>query len=159
MVALESLEQVSFFMQLEPEERALLSPIAERRTYAAGDTIFSEGDHVDALRILVEGTVSFRQKQRHGGEEVAIGTICDHGAAFGITALVGRGQPGPHSAVAVEDTDVIEVDGGKLLELCEKEPGVGVHLLLKLSAVMAERLTAAREQLRSRVRPGLISHG
>ena len=54
---------------------------------------------------------------------------------------------------------MIEVAGAELMALCEKEPGVGLPLLLKLAAVMAERLTAAREQIRSRVSPGLISHG
>lgn len=159
MVAIESLEQVSFFHQLEPKERELLSPLAHKRHYKAGDTIFREGEQVDALRILVDGMVSFRQKKRGGGEDVAIGHVTDQGAAFGITALVARGQPGPHSAIAVEETDVIEIDGNALLSLCEEEPGVGVRLLLKLSAVMAERLTATREQLRSRISPGLISHG
>ena len=159
MVAPESLEQVAFFRNLEPQERAMLAPISHKRQYKAGETIFAEGTHVDSLRILVSGMVSFRQQQRSGGEEISIGSICDEGAAFGITALVARDMPGPHSAVCVEDTEVIEVDGAELMSLCEKEPGVGLHLLLKLAAVMAERLTAAREQIRSRVSPGLISHG
>jgi len=159
MVESEFLEQVEFFRNLEPKERTLLAPISHLRTYEAGETIFSEGSRVDALRILVEGMVSFRQKQRHDGPEIAICSVCDHGAVFGITSLVAREAPCPHTAVCIEATRVIEVDGAELLTLCEREPGVGVHLLLKLSAVMAERLAAAREQLRSRVSPGLISHG
>ena len=41
----------------------------------------------------------------------------------------------------------------------EKNPEAGVRILRKLAAIMAERLIAAREQIRSRIRPGLISHG
>ena len=78
--------------------------------------------------------VSFRQKQKHDGPEISIGSVCDHGAVFGITSLVAPGDPCPHTAVCVEDTRVIEVDGPELLTLCEEQPGVGVHLLLKLSA-------------------------
>jgi len=159
MVAPDSLEHLKFFSQLEPSERDLIAPIAERRVYTAGETIFNEGKPVESLHILVDGLVSFRQCQRTGDEQVSIGNVCDSGDAFGITALVARDRPGPHSAVAVEKTEVIEINGGKLLELCEREPAVGVHLLLMLGAVMAQRLSAAREQLRSRVHPGLISHG
>ena len=159
MVAPDSLEHLTFFSRLEPRERELLAPISERRRYAAGETIFQEDERVDSLRILVEGLVSFRQCQRTGDEQVTIGNVSDSGAAFGITALVAPRRPGPHSAVAVENTEVVEIDGAKLLDLFEREPAVGVRLLLELSAVMAERLTAAREQLRSRVHPGLISHG
>ncbi|MHC4959660.1 MAG: Crp/Fnr family transcriptional regulator [Planctomycetota bacterium] len=159
MVAAQSLEQDSFFGSLEPSERELLAPIAERRTYEAGETIFEEGENVGTLRTLVSGMVSFRQRHREQTGDVLIGTLQDPGAAFGITSIVARGEPSPHSAVCVEDAEVIEIDGGKLLELCEQKPAVGVHLLLKLSSVMAERLTAAREQIRSRIRPGLISHG
>lgn len=159
MVAPESLEHVPFFESLEPKERALLARLAQRRRYRAGEEIFAEGEQPDALRVLVRGMVSFRQRQRHGGEPVRMGSIGECGDLFGISAIVGRDNLYPHSAVCLEETDVIEVDGPELLDLCEQEPATGVHILQRLATVMAQRLTATREQIRSRIRPGLISHG
>jgi len=36
---------------------------------------------------------------------------------------------------------------------------MGFAILMRLASTLAERLAAAREQIRSRIRPGLISHG
>lgn len=159
MVAPETLEQVNFFHCLEPEEIKLVSPIAKPRSYKAGDTIFPEGEPTDALRVLVEGLVSFRQRQRGDAGETSIGSVNERGAAFGIFAAVSPDRPSPHSAVCVEDTEVIEVTAADLAGFFESQPAAAVHLLTKLGAVLAERLAASREQIRSRVRPGLISHG
>jgi len=159
MVAPQKLARNPFFAGLTAEDRELLSPIAESRTYAAGETIFPEGGATDILRILDSGLVSFRQRQRHGGDEVAVGHVGDPGAVFGISALVGNEHVYPHSAVCLEEAEVIEIDGRQILAICEAQPRAGVRILLALAAVMADRLTAAREQLRSRLRPGLISHG
>jgi toluene monooxygenase system ferredoxin subunit len=159
MVAPETLEHVPFFESLAPNERELLARLAHRRHYHAGEQIFAEGEQPDALRVLVRGMVSFRQRQRHGGEPVRMGGVDECGDVFGISAVVGRENLYPHSAVCLEETDVIEVDGPELLSLCESDPTTGVHILQRLATVMAQRLAATREQIRSRIRPGLISHG
>jgi CRP-like cAMP-binding protein len=159
MVAPETLEKVPFFESLAPKERELLARLAHRRRYQAGEQIFAEGEQSDALRVLVRGMVSFRQQQRHGGEPVRMGAVDECGDVFGISAIVGRDNLYPHSAVCLEETDLIEVDGPELLSLCEQQPTTGVHILQRLAMVMAQRLTATREQIRSRIRPGLISHG
>jgi len=159
MVAPQRLAENPFFAGLTAEDRELLTPIAESRAYAAGETIFPEGGATDVLRVLDKGLVSFRMRQRHGGDEVAVGHAGDPGAVFGISALVGKGHVYPHSAICLEDAAVIEIDGNQLLALCKGQPRAGVRILVRLAAVMADRLSAAREQLRSRLRPGLISHG
>ena len=159
MATPENLENLSFFDGLEPADRDSLIAISDRRSYAAGDTIFAEGDGPGSLRVLVSGLVSLRQTLRGVGSDAQMAKVSEAGSVFGIAALVGEEHIYPHSAVCLEETEVIEVDGRQLRTLCVESPQVGVHILERLSAVMAERLYAAREQIRSRIRPGLISHG
>jgi CRP-like cAMP-binding protein len=159
MVAAKSLERDPFFKALRPEALELLEPISRRHSYSAGETIFGEGKETGPLRVLVKGLVSFRQSQPESDSDALMGSVARSGDIFGVSALMGRGRAYPFTAVCLEDTEVIEVGGDELMQLCEQRPDVGVHILQRLNEEMAERLAAAREQIRSRIRPGLISHG
>ena len=159
MVAPESLEDIPFFRDLRAEERDEIATITESRSYKAGETIFAEGASMDSLRVLTKGMISFRQHQKQGGEDSAMGHIETKGDVFGIAALVGDDNIYPHSAVCLEDSEVLEIDGAKLRSLCESKPALGAAVFRFLAVTVARRLSAAREQLRSRIRPGLISHG
>jgi len=152
MVPTETLSEIPFFGRLAESERSMLSPLSNRRRYRAGDVIFGEGQEPDALRVLVKGLVSFRD------ETSAFGAARD-GDVFGIGAIVGRDAVYPHSAVALEDCEVVEIDASRLLALCETVPALGVHVLHRFATVLAQRLSAARQQLRSRLEPGSVTHG
>ncbi len=159
MESSESLETLNFFAGLEPADRELLAAISSRRSYPAGTTIFAEGDGPGSVRVLESGLVSLRQKHRGGSGDVQMTSIGERGAVFGIAALVGKEHIYPHSAVCLEDTEVVEIEGEQLLAELNANPEAGVRILLRFAQYMAARLSAAREQIRSRVRPGLISHG
>ncbi len=152
MVPSETLSEIPFFGRLKANERSLLSPLSTRRRYRAGDVIFGLGEEPRALRVLVSGLVSFRD------EESAFGAARD-GDIFGIGSIVGQDAIYPHSAVALEDCEVIEVDAARLLTLCEAMPVLGVRVLHRFATVLSQRLSAARQQLRSRLAPGTITHG
>ena len=155
----ESLERIPFFRALGDAERELLEPISRRKSYKAGETIFREGDPPGPLRILLKGLVSFRQKQENSESDASFGSIAAEGELFGISALLGARERYFYTAICLEPTEVIELDGPKLIRLCEEQPIAGIRIMRRLTEVLAHRLTAAREQIRSRVRPGLISHG
>ena len=159
MVKPEVLERLSFFRELEPADHQTLAEIATLRTYGPGDVIFAEGDGPGSLRVLVSGLVSLRQKMKDVGGDAQMAALSEPGSVFGIAALVGREHLYPHSAVCMEESEVVEIDGDRLLALFEEKPDLGVRLLLRFGQYLATRLSAAREQIRSRVRPGLISHG
>lgn len=159
MESTESLEPLTFFNALEPADRELLAAISSRRSYAAGATIFAEGDAQGSLRVLESGLVSLRQNHKGAPGDVQMTSISEPGSVFGIAALVGEQHLYPHSAVCLEDTEVVEIDGDRLLAVLHENPEAGVRILLRFGQYMAAQLSAAREQIRSRVRTGLISHG
>jgi CRP-like cAMP-binding protein len=159
MTTVDDFENLSFFDGLTAADRESLVAISERRSYAAGATIFAEGDGPGSLRVLVSGLVSLRQKLKGASGDAQMAAVSEPGSIFGIAALVGEEHLYPHSAVALEATEVIEIEADRLLELFDADPAAGVRILLRFSQYMAAKLSAAREQIRSRLRPGLISHG
>jgi toluene monooxygenase system ferredoxin subunit len=158
MISPEELEQAPFFKELDAEERALLGGIARRETAAAGQRIFEEGEPSYTLFIVVSGLVSLRQKTRDDGAEVAMGSG-QPGELIGVSAMVGAAGIHPLSAVCLEPTELIEIDAPVLMAALESNPAVGFRILRLLTHIVAERLAAARAQIRSQTRPGLISHG
>ncbi len=159
MVAVTSVESLRFFRELPGKARELVAGIATHRKYAAKSTIFNEGEATSRMFVLAKGFVSFRQRQKGPGNEVTIGTLADVGEVFGISALIRSDSAYTLTALCVEPCEVLEIDGKALFGLCEKHPAEGVAILRALTVIMADRLTGAREQLRSRLLPGLISHG
>jgi len=152
------LRGIPFLRDLDDEARTRVAALASEKSYTAGSTIFAEGASGDTLHVLARGLVSFRVKQESGGDST-MGTANEPGDLFGIAAVVGQDHTSPYTAVCLEDTDVLELEGAAFRTLCEDQPAIGNRILTHLIITMARRLNAAREQLRSRVRPGLISHG
>jgi hypothetical protein len=101
----------------------------------------------------------FRQRQYNNEGDASFGSVTAEGELFGISALLGARERYFYTAVCLEPTEVMELDGPKLMRLCEEQPISGIRIMRRLTEVLAQRLASAREQIRSRVRPGLISHG
>lgn len=150
---------LTFFSGLEAADVAYLAEIATRRTYDAGETIFSEGDPPGSLRILVGGLVSMRQQLKSSDHDSQMTSLSEPGDVFGIAALVGADHIYPASAFCLEETEVIEIDAERLFALFDEKPDAGVRILLRFAQHLSARLGSAREQIRSRVRRGLISQG
>jgi len=159
MIAANKLSDLPFFADLEPATLELLAPLAEHRSAKAGERFFDEGAPSRHLRVLIKGLVSLRLKQDEEDHDVAMGTFDKPGDVIGISALVVEKGVHPYTAVCLEDCEVVELDARRLLEVCESRPQSGYAILRRLTNIMGERLATAREQIRSRVRPGLISHG
>ncbi len=159
MVTAKSVESLRFFRDLPGKARELVADIATHRKFAAKSTIFQEGEAAPRMYVLAKGFVSFRQRQKGPGNEVTIGTLADVGEVFGISALIRTEATYSLTAICIEPCEVLEIDGKALFRVCETHPVEGVAILRALTVIMADRLTGAREQLRSRLLPGLISHG
>lgn len=158
MVSPDILASIPFFSDLTAEDRELLAPIARETTAKPGEHFFEEGSPSHNLRILRSGFVSLRQKvdEEHDAQMLAVNKPGD---LFGISALLGDKGIHPYAAICVEDTDVIAIDAKELFDLMERKPEAGYRILRALVNIVGERLAGAREQIRTRIVPGLISHG
>ncbi len=159
MVAADALASTPFFTDFPIEARELLSPIAFRRTYGAGDVLFRQDDPATVVGVLIHGLISFRTRLADDEVSITIGHASHPGKVFGWSSVIGTKHQYAHTAVCIEESEVVEIDGPGLLQVCREHPSIGVPVLEKLSAVISERLESTRAQVGHRVSRGLISHG
>ncbi len=155
MIATNRLKQVEVFEGLTEDQIRLLAPHMRERHYRSGEVLFREGQPARSLIVMLEGLVSLRAERE--GETTMLASLRGR-QILGWSAVVGGGAYRA-TAICLEDSAGIELDGDDLQQLCEAHPVLGVRILRQLGTVIADRLDATRRQLGRRLRPGLISHG
>ncbi len=118
---LDSLPPIPLFSSMNSQ--AFVAAIGKLRLYSfrKDDTIVREGDRGSALYIIVQGRVAVvREKDRGEHKPLA---VLDRGAFFGEMALIAE-SPRLVSAVALEDTVVLELRRADLEEIGAAYPGV-----------------------------------
>lgn len=134
----------SFLANLSPRVRDKLLALGETCRYAAGQFVFHEGDPALYLFIVESGRVAIEIHIPSKGRRTIL-TI-GPGDVFSWCALVEpRIETG--SVRAVEDTVVVGIKGGVLMDLCREDPEFGFELYRALAEVIAGRLTATRLQM------------
>lgn len=120
------------------EERARLF---ERfgRSFAAGATLYAEGDEGDACYLLQEGRVRLVKKIRSSERSL---TVLRPGDLFGEDALLPRAVR-TASAVALTQVTLLALDRATFGVLLSSNPGVATRLVEQL----VRRLRDAEEQL------------
>ncbi|HEU4618503.1 MAG TPA: Crp/Fnr family transcriptional regulator [Gammaproteobacteria bacterium] len=106
-----------------------LAALAGRRAYQKGGVIFSQGDPGDALFGVASGRVRI-SASGSGGREVFL-NIMEPGDTFGEIAVM-DGLPRTAGATALDDTTLVVLKRVDFLALLEREPRLGIHLLMLL---------------------------
>ena len=102
-----------------------------------GMVVFQEGAREIYLCLLLEGQIEI-QKENATHKEKTLAVI-QRGRAFGEMSLI-DGQPRSASAVAAEDSLIVVLPQHDFLRLIEEQPRLAAKLLLKLGAIMSQRL-------------------
>ena len=95
------LKNVPLFSSMTPGELSQLAGIAEEVVYSSGISIITQGEHGDAMFLIVEGTV----KIHRDNEELAILTVQDY---FGEMSIL-DGEPRSASVTAVSDCLLLRI--------------------------------------------------
>jgi CRP/FNR family cyclic AMP-dependent transcriptional regulator len=138
------LGRVPLFQRLGSDERADLERVLERRTFAAGERIFSIGEPGDSLYMVGAGVVELFVKDDAGSRIVL--TACATGEVFGELSLF-DGGPRTASAVALEESTLLVLDRDDLLAFLQQHPAASLDLL----TTMGQRIRSTDEILRRRV--------
>ena len=104
--------------------------------FAAGDTIFREGDAGDAMYAVLEGTVEIRLSK--GGVVESVGP----GGVIGEMALIDQ-SPRAASAVALTDCRLARIPEKRFLFMVRETP----YFALQIMRVMADRLRRMVDRL------------
>jgi len=117
-----------------------------RRRYRKDDEIYAQGEVSSKLYVVVSGLVQIAMIREDGTEVILelMGpqTVCGEGAAI-------DGLPRFSGATALEETELLEFDVGKLAEIAAHSPEF-VAAVLQITALKQRVLAVRLEQLSSR---------
>ncbi len=138
------LAEVPLFSRLDDQEREALSAMLQPRLFRAGESIFYAGDRGDALYVIRSGKVRLELTTNEG--ECLLLDEVDAGEVIGEISFLDAG-PRTASAVAAEDSELLEFERGQLLTFVQYHP----HAALDLLGVVANRIRSTDQLLRTRV--------
>jgi CRP-like cAMP-binding protein len=138
----------SFLPRFSPQVREKILALSEPCSFTAGQTIFEEGAHSLYLYVVREGRVAIEAHMPGWGVRT-IDTV-GPGELFSWSALI-EPRLETASARALEETDVLRVKGGALMDACREDADFGFEIYRTLAEVISERLVAMRGQLLSGV--------
>jgi uncharacterized membrane protein len=121
-----------------------LAQVVDLIKVPAGDELFSFGDPGESLYVVRSGQIELYVKDNIG-EKIVL-TVAEKGDLFGELALLDTGSR-TASALALEDSELFELDRGDLLLLFRSQPEAGLSMLAAVTAMTRK----ADELLRTRV--------
>ncbi len=118
-----------------------LADIARLEEYEEGDVIFTEGDPVDSVYLVISGQVALEVNGSGVSPQHLINVSA--GESLGWSALMRR-KHRVSTAKAIAETRVFRFDGEKLLSICDDHPRFGYCIMQATAAALADRLHAMR---------------
>ena len=141
---LESLDRIGLFAPLSAEDRVQLSQAIDAVFVDAGTVLFRAGDPGESLYIVSKGEVQISIRDT-AGQKIVLNNA-HPGEIFGELALLDRGAR-TATAVAITDTELLQLDREHLLMVFRQAPEAALHFL----AVMGHQTRKADKLLETRV--------
>ncbi len=138
------LAEQPFFSGLSDEVLQYLSERAHEREIGKGDVLFRQGDPANSFYLLISGEVLI-EIPAISGPSLEIQRL-GRGKILGWSWLIPP-YKWTFQARAEQDTKLLEFDGAAILAHCEEDPVFGYAVLKKFSALMSDRLEAARRKM------------
>jgi len=145
MISPEVLRRYPYFAGIDEASLRQLAMIAEEKQHIpAGARLFSEGEPVKHLDIIVSGEVNI-QYLLGNGEMRTVDTLVS-GDLLGFSAFI---EPYRYTSfgTTTQETTLALIDALKLRDLCNRDPQLGYRLTLEVAKLLAHRLEVARVQL------------
>lgn len=144
----ERLAEVSLFQGLTPHELDVIVDLAEERRFDAGARLFTEGDPVDALWIILAGDVEIAKANKLLAE-------MGPGAVIGELSLL-RSMPRRSATVsAICPVEALRVPVTGFQKLLQQSNVAALKVVANVARQMAERLDALNERLITPGKKGL----
>jgi uncharacterized membrane protein len=139
----EALKHVPLFALLDDEETAVLAGQVELKTFAPRQRIYKMGDAAGQAYVMVTGRVRVTTlDQDH--QEVVVDEPA-HGEFFGFASMLEQ-TPHQTTAVALEESECLEVDRHDIAVLLQRKPMAGMDML----TVLGKQFHASQQLVRLR---------
>src|SRR5260221_4863218 len=139
----EALKQVPLFALLDDEKTEVLDGQVELKKFAPRQRIYKTGDTTGQAYVMVTGRVRVTTlDQDH--QEVVVDQP-SHGEFFGFASMLER-TPHQTTAIALEESQCIEVDRDDIAVLLQRKPMAGMDML----TVLGRQFHASQQLVRLR---------
>ena len=139
----EALKHVPLFALLDDEETAVLAEQVELKKFAPRQRIYKMGDAAGQAYVMVSGRVRVTTlDQDH--QEVVVDEPA-HGEFFGFASMLEQ-TPHQTNAIALEQSECIEVDRHDIAVLLQRKPMAGMDML----TVLGKQFHASQQLVRVR---------
>jgi anti-anti-sigma factor len=136
--------QLDVLGNFTPSDLATIKPMLERRTFAAGELIFREGDNSAEMFIIVHGSASVRINLEAGRETRLI--TFSPGTLFGEIALLD--QEARSASVRADEPLVCYVlTRDAFAQLSRHHSGIAIKLITNLGRELSRRLRRANRTI------------
>lgn len=144
----EVIKKTHLFDGLTEEQLAKVVVLCRRATYPAGRNIFSEGSIPKDFYIVRKGKVALDANfsARPGTWKRGTVDIITESQALGWSAIAGSGNM-TLSARAIEDTELLAIDGASFRTLMKEDTGMGYAVMQRVVVLAASRLQGTKETL------------
>ena len=131
------LSGVTIFEGLSKRERRKVAEAMRERSCSPDEPVFREGETDGTLYIVLKGGVEIREGCEGGsfGERVYPGPR----TFFGEMALI-EDAPRTATARSVGSSSLLCLSRSDFLALCDQRPRLGIHVIVRLSMIVSERL-------------------
>jgi len=137
------LPAISIVESLSDDDRALLSSYGEFLSFQPGQNLFEEGQNIDALTLIVSGSVVLSRK--HEGGTITLGRA-QSGVCLGEVNLFNPGVA-VSTATAEEFTQVWQITAQNLEDFLTVNPVAGGNLLVGLAVQLSTQLAQMHDCL------------
>lgn len=129
-----SLERISIFSHLSPQQRQEIEKIGILRHYNIGEIIFYEGDESNYFHLLIEGEVSV-YKVNTSHETMLIHRF--HAPSLIAEVATLKQIPYPASCEALSTTSVLKISRDPFLLILQNDPSISLALISSLTQKIA----------------------
>ncbi len=139
----EALKHVPLFALLDEEETAVLAGQVELKKFATRQRIYKTGDSSGQAYVMVTGRVRVTTVDEDN-QEVVVDEPA-HGEFFGFASMLEQ-TPHQTTAIALEETECLEVTRHSIAVLLQRKPLAGMDML----TVLGRQFHAAQQLVRLR---------
>ena len=139
------LKGVPLFQELSYRELLKIERIVHKRIFVPGEEIFREKEPGMGMYIIKSGVVDIHQTSKNGMSQ-NLATLGE-GDFFGEMALLDE-APRAASAVAQDDCEVVGFLKPDLFDLIERDPRLGLKIVIGVAKMLSARLRRTNQQLR-----------
>jgi CRP-like cAMP-binding protein len=133
-----ALDELPIFSNFDTEQRRLANALFDAESFAAGTTIYSQGDTSEgmSMHILLKGTVRLSQSNKvfqtddedtESDDESVLREVSNAGESFGEAALSTPVPPRAETVVATSAVEVISLSRKAIAEMPRSTSAIAQH--------------------------------